>query len=68
MNRLLDEIIKAKCFYHPASSIGFNAVLPPEYFVFRISIWGNLSHRFAAQLFQLNLYGLGGQLIMRENV
>jgi len=52
----------AKCFYHPASSIGFNAILPPEYFIFSISMWGNLSHRFAAQLFQLNLYSLGVSL------
>jgi hypothetical protein len=32
------------------------------------SCWGNLSLRFAVQLFQLNLYGLGDQLIMGENV
>jgi len=50
---------KGQMFYHPPSSIGFNDILPPQYFVFSISMWGNLPLRFAAQLFQLNLYGLG---------
>ena len=53
---------KGQMFYHPANSIGFNAFITPEYFVFKISMWENLSLRFAAQLFQLHLYGLGVSL------